>query len=254
MEAQRPNVLSVRPPLASTAAEAATMTKTSHSKESKRRDRKRGVEIPQILICSICGAKAEAKCACGATYIPASKLAERAVIANPELSDRALAAQLGVGKDVVRRARVLTGAKAPVKTRTGKDGKTRVMPVKLPRPSSSGGVVRLTEKRNAGDAENPPTLTSEYFQVEAQAGHRNQLIDWIVDLARHLPRDPSPEEARAVVESIGTEAMRERFSAAVAKLYEFVGQLQRALHERRIEEPAPTLRAIPGGKDEPTKH
>jgi hypothetical protein len=76
------------------------------------------------------------------------------------------------------------------------------------------------------------------------------LVGLIIDVADKLPHDRSIEEARAVVESVGTEGMRERFSAAVAKLYDFIGQLQRALNERRTEEPAPKLRVIPG-KDDP---
>jgi hypothetical protein len=48
--------------------------------------------------------------------------------AQPEKSDRALAGELKVGKDTVRRARKkaeATGAVAPVEKRTGKDGKAR---------------------------------------------------------------------------------------------------------------------------------
>ena len=99
-------------------------------------------------------------------------------------------------------------------------------------------------------ASKPPNpLTAEYFQV---AGRRD-LVDLIIDIARsRLPRDQSFEEARAVVESVGTEGMRERFSEAVAKLYDFVGQLQRALNERLIDATptsTPTFHVI-SGKDE----
>jgi hypothetical protein len=75
------------------------------------------------------------------------------------------------------------------------------------------------------------------------------LVDLVVEFASKLPRDQSFEEASAVVESIGTEGMRERFSEAVAKLDEFVDQLQRVLNERLIEVPAPALRVIPGKDD-----
>jgi len=68
--------------------------------------------------------------------VPAGELAKAAVAANPEMSNRAIAEKIGVGKDSVRRAR--TGAKAPVEKRVGKDGKARKQPVaraKKPAPS-----------------------------------------------------------------------------------------------------------------------
>jgi hypothetical protein len=58
--------------------------------------------------------------------------------ANPEKSDRAIAADLKVDKNVVSRARKKveeTGAPAPVEKRTGKDGKSRRLPTKKTRPA-----------------------------------------------------------------------------------------------------------------------
>jgi hypothetical protein len=117
--------------------------------------------------------------------------------------------------------------------------------IEITAPSPDNGPRR--SMASPPEAASKPPLTAEDFQ----AAGRRDLVDLIVDIARsRLPRDQSFEEARAVVESVGTEGMRERFSEAVAKLYDFVGQLQRALNERRIEEPAPTLRVI-HGKDDP---
>src|SRR5262249_35042695 len=105
-------------------------------------------------------------------------------------------------------------------------------------------------RRTFGSMVSPPEPASEQRKPltaeDLQAAGRRDLVGRIVDFADKLPRDQSFEEARAVVESIGTEGMRERFSDAVAKLYDFVGQLQRAL-----EEPAPTLRVIHGWDDPP---
>jgi hypothetical protein len=61
-------------------------------------------------------------------YVPASKRAEQAIAANPDKSDRAIADEIGVGKDTVRRVRKATGAHAPVGKRVGKDGKARKVP------------------------------------------------------------------------------------------------------------------------------
>ena len=78
------------------------------------------------LECSDCGAAATANCGCHAPYVPAGERAAKAVAENPEKSDRAIAAELGVSKDTIRRARKSTGAHAPVdEPRVGKDGKKR---------------------------------------------------------------------------------------------------------------------------------
>jgi len=96
----------------------------------------------------------------------------------------------------------------------------------------------------------PKMLTAE----DCQAGHRKQLIDWIVDLANHLPKNRSIEEASAVVESAGAAGRRDSFALAVRTLDEFIGELRRAIDERLIEVPTPapahSLHIVPGGKDE----
>jgi len=84
-----------------------------------------------LLMCPQCQAKAQAKCDCGVGYVPAGDLARREVIRNPQKSDRAIAKQLGIAKDTVRRARTSTGANAPVEKRQGRDGKMRRMPINV---------------------------------------------------------------------------------------------------------------------------
>ena len=68
----------------------------------------------------------------------------RAIAENPAMSDRAIAAEIGVGKDTVRRARNATGADAPVATRTGRDGKSYPA-----RPKQGAGVLRRRPLQNA---------------------------------------------------------------------------------------------------------
>lgn len=82
------------------------------------------------LQCEACGAKAEAACNCGAPYVPAGKRAAAAIIINPEMSDRAIAAEIGVDHKTVGKARRATGESSPVEKRTGRDGKTRQVPLK----------------------------------------------------------------------------------------------------------------------------
>lgn len=85
---------------------------------------------PALMECSACGASASAACDCGAAYVPAMQRAAAAAKASPQKSDRVIAAEIGVGKDTVRRARKLTGASAPVDKRVGKDGKARRVPTR----------------------------------------------------------------------------------------------------------------------------
>ena len=136
-------------------------------------------------------------------------------------------------------ARVKTGGKI---TLSEVKNTVRIGPRNTPPEPQSN---RLSIVSAEHDAPTPPLnpLTAE----DLHAASRRNLIDLIVDVASRLPHDQSFEEASAVVESVGdAEGMRERFSEAVAKLYGFVGQLQRALNEGQIDEvPArPSLHII----------
>ncbi len=88
------------------------------------------------LECSSCGAGGEGTCDCGAPYVAAGTRAAAAVAENPGMSDRAIAAELGVDHKTVGKARRAGGDNSPVETRTGKDGKIRVVPAK-PEPKAS---------------------------------------------------------------------------------------------------------------------
>jgi hypothetical protein len=86
--------------------------------------------LPQMrpidhLACRQCGATTEIKCDCGEAYVyvPAGKLAEKAIMENPEKSDRAIAAEIGVSHTSVSNARKSVGKDLPPEKRTGKDGK-----------------------------------------------------------------------------------------------------------------------------------
>jgi hypothetical protein len=87
------------------------------------------------LACSACGAETDAACDCRVEYKPAATRAADAIAANPGKSDRAIADDIGVGKDTVRRARKQLAHDAPVEKRIGKDGRTRKLPTKAPAPT-----------------------------------------------------------------------------------------------------------------------
>jgi hypothetical protein len=86
----------------------------------------------QRMVCTGCGAEANASCNCGVSYVAKSVRAAEAIKANPGKSDRAIAAELGIGNKTVSRARNsgvsydtpgLIGDETPVE-RVGRDGKS----------------------------------------------------------------------------------------------------------------------------------
>jgi hypothetical protein len=79
------------------------------------------------MMCAGCGAEANANCDCGVGYVPKAVRAAEAVKANPEKSDRAIAAEIGVSAPTVGKARreEATVNNFTVDARTGLDGKTR---------------------------------------------------------------------------------------------------------------------------------
>ena len=81
--------------------------------------------------CSACGTTIDAGCDCGAPYLPASERAAAAIAANPQMSDRAIAREIGVSAPTVGRARsTVTDVTVDDEPRIGIDGKAR----RLPRP------------------------------------------------------------------------------------------------------------------------
>jgi hypothetical protein len=74
----------------------------------------------QRMICTSCGAEANAACNCGVGYVPKTARAAEAIKANPEKSNRAIAAEVGADEKTVRKARADQSAPETV---TGKDGK-----------------------------------------------------------------------------------------------------------------------------------
>jgi hypothetical protein len=82
----------------------------------------------QRMICTGCGAEANAPCNCGVSYVPKVVRAREAIAANPEKSNRAIAEEIGADEKTVRKARADQSAPESV---TGKDGKN--YPAKRPR-------------------------------------------------------------------------------------------------------------------------
>jgi len=89
-----------------------------------------------MICCSKCGAKARPGCNCGVAYIPAVEFAARAVKASPHKSDRAIAVEIGVAPNTVRKARA-TAQKCAVEKRIGRDGKARKLPRMTPEAANA---------------------------------------------------------------------------------------------------------------------
>ncbi len=74
---------------------------------------------PVQIACPSCGSVTDAPFDCGVAYIPAGARAARAVAESPGMSDRAIAAEIGVRHPTVSRARKATGTDVPVDRRRG---------------------------------------------------------------------------------------------------------------------------------------
>jgi hypothetical protein len=93
----------------------------------------------QRMVCTGCGAEANASCNCGVAYQPKAIRAREAVEANPEKSDRAIAKETGISQPTISKARheLATDKQLSVdQPRIGLDGKTRKMPEKKPESES----------------------------------------------------------------------------------------------------------------------
>jgi hypothetical protein len=95
---------------------------------------RRPAALPLQIACSACGATTEAACDCGLPYVPAKERAAAAVAVNPEKSDRAIAAEIGVDHKTVGAARRSVGEHSPPEKRVGKDGKSYPATKPPPKP------------------------------------------------------------------------------------------------------------------------
>jgi hypothetical protein len=92
----------------------------------------------QRMVCTACGAEANASCNCGVAYQPKSIRATEAVKANPEKSDRAIAKEIGASPTTVGKAReqLSTTGQLEDTSRVGLDGKMRKVPEKKSEPKT----------------------------------------------------------------------------------------------------------------------
>lgn len=82
----------------------------------------------QQMVCTGCGAEANASCSCGKPYVPKKQRAAEAIAANPRKSNVAIAEELGIDEKTVRKARQASDQSEP--EREGRDGKVYRLPSK----------------------------------------------------------------------------------------------------------------------------
>jgi hypothetical protein len=75
------------------------------------------------MICTACGAEANAACTCGVHYVPKSVRAAEYIKQNPAASIREIAEQTGVGHGTAQEARARVRDRTPELV-TGRDGKS----------------------------------------------------------------------------------------------------------------------------------
>jgi hypothetical protein len=118
----------------------------------------------QRMVCVGCGAEANASCNCGLNYAPKAVRAAEAVKANPEKSNRAIAAEIGADEKTVRKARADQSAPVtqvtPDATVTGRDGK------QYPAKQKPEAVDEPEDDDNAPTPEDYVKLLSDYWKLK----------------------------------------------------------------------------------------
>jgi hypothetical protein len=168
--------------------------------------RSAGVEIVETVVryeCPKCGNN----CQCGVPYVPKTARAREAIEANPEKSNRAIAAEIGADEKTVRKARKSTADQSAVQERVGLDGKTRKVPKKKPEEEEDD-VFELLRERNKLE-ERVGQLTEALNAKEARA-------------SRNWPADMTAKQIKKRDQYLGNIAWWQR---ELEKLYgEVTGQ------------------------------
>jgi hypothetical protein len=164
----------------------------------------RVVPFPRRLECTTCGAEATAACSCTDPIykLAPGERAARAVAADPAMSDRAIAEQIGVGHRTVGRARQRsTGSDDPVEApRTGRDGRTRRQPTR-----TISGVREMTAEEIAAI---PPSDPADHAPTEEEAEESYQQT--LLEQAKMMLNEMSPAVRRQVLIHVAQMALYDR--------------------------------------------
>jgi hypothetical protein len=148
------------------------------------------------------------------TYVSASAVAKAAIAAHPQKTDRAIAAETGVGKDTVRRARDTVGANAPTEKRTGKDGKQYKASKPKAQPPQQEAQSSTEPQPKAKPKKVRPKAATIDMSVVKQAGfYHIQLMEWTADYCANLEawrtaHELDQESKFCVMQALELTAMR----------------------------------------------
>lgn len=199
------------------------------------------------LECPKCHATAELRCSCGVEYVymTAGKRAAAAVAAHPEKSDRALAAETGVGVDTIGRARRASGvafatpgpgaANATPGKRVGRDGKSYSPPKprkNAPKPTEALAAALVLDKGKS------------LKEAAREAGVKGSEQNVRYAIAREQGRREAAEENSVDVSTLSKSA-QEKIEIAVRKrakeLELSIEGRVRALYQEALAEVLPWL-------------
>jgi ribosomal protein L29 len=159
--------------------------------------------VTRSLACSACGAAGEANCDCGAPYMPASVRAAKAITENPNKSDRAIAAEIGVSDRTVNRARGSTATHDAVEKRVGADGRARKQPARpagLPADDVGQTIVRASLHNFAARTAADDRLAEKLRKAQLKIiGLESEVEDLKAENARlraELAKQGMPKPAR----------------------------------------------------------
>jgi hypothetical protein len=157
----------------------------------------------QRMVCTGCGAEANASCNCGKAYVPKAVRAAEAVAAHPEKSNRQIADEIGADKVIVDRARKKlesAGDMSPPASVTGKDGKQ--YPAKKTKLAETGAAPETSAEAERELAEaSGDELTPEERLEHFRAGlviHAEQAADLAGLFAASLKKCPTALTSEAI--------------------------------------------------------
>jgi hypothetical protein len=135
----------------------------------------------QQMVCTACGSEANASCNCGKPYVPKKQRAREAIEANPQKSNRAIAAELGLSDDTVGRARREAGVAGAAPEREGRDGKIYRLPVREEPDDDDDDIERDVEPENYRGA-----FLIRADQAKRFATYSGPVTTEIIEMARQV--------------------------------------------------------------------
>jgi hypothetical protein len=163
-----------------------------------------------VLVCTGCGAEANASCNCGVSYVAKSIRAAEAIKANPNRSDRAIAADIGVDHKTVGKAR---GDNSPPE-RIGQDGKSYSIRQRTMRFLLILAVLSVSANASLAQDAAPKVGNRTLYQVKPKAPEGCKLVGTVKG-TKLWAGDCISSELRGTTPAAETQSLPERAAGAV---------------------------------------